>query len=143
MLIVINYKMDLSYPFDVEIILFDKNIDLTNDLIHIRDNLIKNDINQIIQMAIKNKYKLILSNENIPTIASHDERKQLTLSIQNTFIELPKYKYSIYFIQKHSNKDYFTIPELKEIVDGLKEVIEKYLGCVIDDPIIFLDTGCL
>jgi hypothetical protein len=139
--------MEITYPFDIEIILFNKNDDFTPETIVVRDKLLNKDIYEVIQIAIdnlQNKYKVKISNNKVPIILSHDEKKELTLlSLPNSLIDLPKYKYSLYFVQKQLNNQYFTISELKEITDKLKDVFEEYLGYEIDDPIIFLDTSIL
>jgi hypothetical protein len=137
--------MEITYPFDIEIILFNKNDDFTPETIVVRDKLLNKDIYEVIQIAIdnlQNKYKVKISNNKVPIILSHDEKKELTL-LSLPLIELPKYKYSLYFVQKQLNNQYFTISELKEITDKLKDVFEEYLGYEIDDPIIFLDTSIL
>jgi hypothetical protein len=137
--------MEITYPFDIEIILFNKNDDFTPETIVVRDKLLNKDIYEVIQIAIdnlQNKYKVKISNNKVPIILSHDEKKELTL-LSLPLIDLPKYKYSLYFVQKQLNNQYFTISELKEITDKLKDVFEEYLGYEIDDPIIFLDTSIL
>lgn len=136
--------MSTNYPFDIEITLFDKNYGLTDQMLSIRDKLTKKDIYKLLECSISEfngKYKVVLSKNNLPIISTIDNKKQLILSTQN--IELPIYKYSLYFIQKNSNIEYFSISELKEIIASIKIYLEKYLDYIIDDPIIFLDTSCL
>lgn len=136
--------MNTNYPFDIEITLFDKNYGLTDEMLSIREKLTKKDIYKILEDSISifnGKYKILLSKSNLPVISTDDNTKQLSLSIPN--IDLPKYKYSLYFIQKHSNPEYFSISELKEVIDSIRIHLETYLEYEIDDPIIFLDTSCL
>jgi hypothetical protein len=133
----------MSYPFSVEFNIFYKNmvidkkaIDIMNKLktgFHTKDSILK----RIISYSVENlgtKYKLFDRLE--PSISSIDEKKQLRLAID---IDKLKYNNSIYFNQTGS--EYFTIEELKDISQKVKEELEEYLRFEIFEPIIYIETN--
>jgi hypothetical protein len=131
----------MSYPFSVEFNIFYKNmvidqkaIDIMNKLktgFHMKDCILK----RIISYSVENlghKYKVFDRLE--PSISSIDEKKQLRLATDKL-----EYKNSIYFNQTGS--EYFTIEELKDISQKVKEELEEYLKFEIFEPIIYIETN--
>jgi hypothetical protein len=131
----------MSYPFSVEFNIFYKNmvidqkaIDIMNKLktgFHMKDCILKRIISYSVE-NLDNKYKLFERAE--PSISSIDEKKQLRLAIDKL-----EYKNSIYFNQTGS--EYFTIEELKDISQKVKEELEEYLRFEIFEPIIYIETN--
>ena len=131
----------MSYPFSVEFNIFYKNmvidqkaIDIMNKLktdFHTKDSILKKILSYSVEQLCT-KYKLFERAE--PSISSIDEKKQLRLAIDKL-----EHMNSIYFNQTGS--EYFTIEELKDISEKVKEELEEYLRFDIFEPIIYIETN--
>ena len=134
-------------PFNIKFTIFDENKHLTQKQIKIRNNLIDmnnidNDIKKILKNSIIdfNEYKFLDRVE--PSISSIDEKKQLRMKF--SYIVNNKYLHSLHFSQKHSQcKEYFSIEELKNISNRIKNELEEYLHYEIDTPILYIETDDL
>ena len=134
-------------PFNIKFTIFDENKHLTQKQIKIRNNLIDmnnidNDIKKILKNSIIdfNEYKFLDRVE--PSISSIDEKKQLRMKF--SYIVNNKYLHSLHFSQKHSQcKEYFSIEELKNISNRIKNELEEYLHYEIDTPILYIETDNL
>ena len=61
-----------------------------------------------------------------------------------SYIVNNKYPHSLHFSQKHSQcKEYFSIEELKNISNRIKNELEEYLQYEIDTPILYIETDDL
>ena len=85
-----------------------------------------------------NDYKFLDRVE--PSISSIDETKQLRLA----WSQSDQYKYSLYFNQRHSCcKEYFSIEELKNISNRIKNELDEYLHYDIGMPILYIELDDL
>jgi hypothetical protein len=120
--------------FNIKFTIFDENKPLTKKQIQLRNKLVDmnnndNDMKKILKYAITglNDYKFLDRVE--PSICSVDEKKQLRLS----FWHSDQCKHSLHFNQRHSScKEYFSIEELKNISNRIKNELEEYLHYEID-----------
>ena len=139
--------MNIIIPFNIKFTIFDEDKPLTQKQIKIRNNLIDmnnidNDIKKILKNSIIdfNEYKFLDRAE--PSISSIDEKKQLRMKLSQ--IVNNKYPHSLHFSQKHSQcKEYFSIEELKNISNRIKNELEEYLHYEIDTPILYIETDDL
>ena len=123
-------------PFNIKFTIFDEDKNLSQKQIKIRNHLIDmnnidNDMKKILKNSIIdfNEYKFLDRVE--PSISSIDEKKQLRMKL--SYIVNNKYLHSLHFSQKHSQcKEYFSIEELKNISNRIKNELEEYLHYEID-----------
>ena len=132
----------MNIPFNIKFSIFDEDKPLTKDQIKIRNKLIDmknidNDMKKILKNSIIdfNEYKFLDRVE--PSISSIDEKKQLRLTPNTN-------QYSLHFNQHHSQcKEYFSIEELKNISNRIKNELQEYLHYEIDTPILYVETDDL
>ena len=130
----------MNMQFNIKFTIFDENLPLTKKQIQLRNNLSDDDMKQILKNAIigLNDYKFLDRVE--PSISSIDEKKQLRLTMSPS----DQYKYSLYFNQRHSScKEYFSIEELKNISNRIKNELEEYLHYEIGMPILYIELDDL
>jgi hypothetical protein len=130
----------MNMQFNIKFTIFDENQPLTKKQIQIRNNLSNDDMKQILKNAIigLNDYKFLDRVE--PSISSIDETKQLRLA----WSQSDQYKYSLYFNQRHSCcKEYFSIEELKNISNRIKNELDEYLHYDIGMPILYIELDDL
>lgn len=128
-------------PFEIEFILFNKNVPITQKQKKVRNKLIEN-LKLILEISMEKfgNYKLL--NRAEPSISTQDERKQLRFSWDTVHLECDKYIHSLYFHQRHGACiEYFTIEELKEIAESIQRQIGCYLGYDLDPPVISINTS--
>lgn len=129
-------------PFNIKFVIFDENKPLTQKQIKIRNKLIDmnnidNDMKKILKNSISNLSEYKFLNRLEPSIATIDEQKQLRMMLGYN----NQYLHSLHFSQKHSQcKKYFSIEELKNISNNLKNELEEYLHYEIDTPILYIDV---
>jgi hypothetical protein len=105
-------------------------------------NNIDNDMKKILKNSIIdfNEYKFLDRVE--PSISSIDEKKQMRMKL--TFILNNKYPHSLHFSQQYSQcNEYFSIEELKNISNRIKNELEEYLHYEIDTPILYIEIDDL
>ena len=139
----------MNMQFNIKFTIFNENKPLTEKQIKIRNNLIDmnnidNDMKKILKNSIIdfNEYKFLDRIE--PSISSIDETKQLRMGF--SYIVNNKCPHSLHFSQKHSQrKEYFSIEELKNISNRIKNELEleEYLQYEIDTPILYIETDDL
>ena len=130
----------MNMQFNIKFTIFDENQPLTKKQIQIRNNLSNEDMKQILKNAIigLNDYKFLDRVE--PSISSIDEKKQLRLTMSSS----DQYEYSLYFNQRHSCcKEYFSIEELKNISNRIKNELDEYLHYDIGMPILYIELDDL
>jgi hypothetical protein len=141
----------MSLPFNIKFTIFDENKPLTQKQINIRNNLIdSNNIDNDMKKILKNIINLYsyqsfdfkFLDRIEPSISSIDEKKQLRMNL--TFLLNDKYTHSLHFSQKHSqSKEYFSLEELKNISNRIKNELEEYLHYEIDTPILYIEIDDL
>jgi len=141
----------MSLPFNIKFTIFDENKPLTQKQINIRNNLIdSNNIDNDMKKILKNIINLYsytsfdfkFLDRIEPSISSIDEKKQLRMNL--TFLLNEKYPHSLHFSQKHSqSKEYFSLEELKNISNRIKNELEEYLHYEIDTPILYIEIDDL
>ena len=136
--------MNIIIPFNLKFTIFDEDKPLTQKQIKIRNNLIDmnnidNDMKKILKKSTIdfNEYKFLDRVE--PSISSIDEKKQLRMKL-SYILAKNKYAHSLHFTQNHSQcKEYFSIEELKNISNRIKNELEEYLHYEIDSPILYIE----
>ena len=139
--------MNIIIPFNIKFTIFDEDKPLTQKQIKIRNNLIDmnnidNDMKKILKNSIIdfNEYKFLDRIE--PSISSIDEKKQLRMKL--SYISNNQYPHSLHFSQNHSQrKEYFSMEELKNISNRIKNELEEYLHYKMDTPILYIETDDL
>ena len=130
-----------NYPFEIEFILFNKNLPITQKQKKLRNELIEK-LKLILEISMEKfrNYKLLDRSE--PTISTQDEKKQLRFSWDTAHLKYDKYIHSLYFHQRHSACiEYFTMDELKEIAESLQKQLGCYLGYDLAPPVISVNTS--
>ncbi len=130
-----------NYPFEIEFILFNKNVPITQKQKELRNELIGK-LKIIIEISMEKFRNYKLLNRAEPSISTQDERKQLRFSWDTSHLKCDKYIHSLYFHQRHSASiEYFTMDELKEIAESLNKQFGCYLGYDLDPPVISVNTS--
>lgn len=136
----------MNIPFNIKFTIFDEDKPLTQDQIKIRNKLIDtknidNDMKKILKNTINSysypSFDFSFLDRVEPSISSIDEKKQLRLTPNTN-------QYSLHFNQHHSQcKEYFSIEELKNISNRIKNELQEYLHYEIDTPILYVETDDL